>query len=872
MEVENAITLDCAVKIDSDTSQPIIFPRVYNLRKMQLSAGFNISELKLEQRGLASVPYLHHISKIMEGKTESFRVRVCRSCSGMQTLLELGSYADMESALLINDCHEILQGRFSHLHVLCEFDVRYISSIYIRKRGATSDITIEQALQDRIMRCKSEKKTNATTLITSESSSNIIDQNKNGKTGKKDFKESSGQYNNNDLKMGENTNGNLYIDSHPFEQERVMFVNPSTESKTLKRKKSSKRKSDQSDGSVIMEREKDKREGFKPSTSSSSSSYSMDDIEITMKSSTSHSSDPSNINPAILMNSKSKESFNESDSMRQSLTSLDGNNIFESFNNSNSMQSNRLMSVLGRFRINLINIRPYLVSLGYSFVVTDDINKLHEAFSLALIPEASGNAALWNDFERQLGDPDIPLTSLKLLSTLRDYNMTRGFVFSLLSSFYSGEVREVHDILRRLKEIIPQDSLPVAKFIEHLHISLRSIEALHELTASLFEKLVRNPVSSGEGASLFTHSEEQSFHHNVLPVIGFLRTAQSAVSYYDYYCRLCVWEEGNAVDIQDIENRLQGCYGQLHIRVVAVIQYLQTLQILLSFPTPNTSNGNMNCLHLFQDIFNRAIIAAAIALQTLITSALTTWKICRDSSVISSCFSLCHTFYPILKNSTCDKVVADLFLKSFLNLIASSLLTSESIITSGNTSGASTANGHFLSIAEIHRLAYSLGDDILKYVQQNYWAIPYALSGTEALLFYESALGSYVAIFILVVSLSENELLQSYGLDSKKLVNAIATSLSGLLEWMQKLGCMCIHSSTLTSLYSLIEASSMAFIRYPDLRSNLFLIARSSRILLLGLTSKFFLAKILLENITPDEERILFNHFANDGTTSSSGK
>jgi hypothetical protein len=118
-----------------------------------------------------------------------------------------------------------------------------------------------------------------------------------------------------------------------------------------------------------------------------------------------------------------------------------------------------------------------------------------------------------------------------------------------------------------------------------------------------------------------------------------------------------------------------------------------------------------------------------------------------------------------------------------------------------------------MTSGEIQLLAFNLGSDVLQYVQQHYWAIPYSLSGAEALLFYESALGSYVSVFVLVVSLGDADFLNTFGLDYRKLINAISTSLSGLLEWMQKLGCMVINPSALVSLYMLIEACSMAFTR-----------------------------------------------------------
>ena len=135
---------------DPGTGLTIISPRVYRLRQLQACDGVNISDLRLEQRGLAPITYMHHVSKIIEGNTESYRVRICRTCSGLPTLLELGSYTDVESALLVNDVHELMQDRTKQLHLLCVEDFKYFNSIAVRRRGSPHDLQITSVLQERL--------------------------------------------------------------------------------------------------------------------------------------------------------------------------------------------------------------------------------------------------------------------------------------------------------------------------------------------------------------------------------------------------------------------------------------------------------------------------------------------------------------------------------------------------------------------------------------------------------------------------------------------------------------------------------------------------------------------------------------------------
>jgi len=65
----------------------IVYPQVFNLRKHQISLGWNHSNLSQLQKGLELLERCHHITQIVppNGKNEppkSYRVRICRRCTG----------------------------------------------------------------------------------------------------------------------------------------------------------------------------------------------------------------------------------------------------------------------------------------------------------------------------------------------------------------------------------------------------------------------------------------------------------------------------------------------------------------------------------------------------------------------------------------------------------------------------------------------------------------------------------------------------------------------------------------------------------------------------------------------------------------------
>ena len=61
----------------------------------------------------------HHISTTSTSKDgpQSFRVRICKTCCQEDSHIELGTYVDQESAILVNDTFEILNERLDRLIV-----------------------------------------------------------------------------------------------------------------------------------------------------------------------------------------------------------------------------------------------------------------------------------------------------------------------------------------------------------------------------------------------------------------------------------------------------------------------------------------------------------------------------------------------------------------------------------------------------------------------------------------------------------------------------------------------------------------------------------------------------------------------------------
>jgi hypothetical protein len=110
------------------------FPQVYKLR-LEQSKTMDLSQLTSVQWGIVEIDKCHHISTTITAKDAppSYRVRVCKTCCKQDNHIELGTYVDQESAVLINDVHEILQERFDKLIVLTKEDKPYLHLLLAKK-------------------------------------------------------------------------------------------------------------------------------------------------------------------------------------------------------------------------------------------------------------------------------------------------------------------------------------------------------------------------------------------------------------------------------------------------------------------------------------------------------------------------------------------------------------------------------------------------------------------------------------------------------------------------------------------------------------------------------------------------------------------
>jgi hypothetical protein len=93
--------------------------------------GQSLEGLSLAQLGLEKLDQCHHatINQTMKVGPPSFRVRICRQCCGGIRHIELGTYVDQESAILVNDVHELMAGRGYRLIVLRPEDKEHLGML-----------------------------------------------------------------------------------------------------------------------------------------------------------------------------------------------------------------------------------------------------------------------------------------------------------------------------------------------------------------------------------------------------------------------------------------------------------------------------------------------------------------------------------------------------------------------------------------------------------------------------------------------------------------------------------------------------------------------------------------------------------------------
>eukprot|EP00428_Durinskia_dybowskii_P081986 CAMPEP_0170425514 /NCGR_PEP_ID=MMETSP0117_2-20130122/38148_1 /TAXON_ID=400756 /ORGANISM="Durinskia baltica, Strain CSIRO CS-38" /LENGTH=987 /DNA_ID=CAMNT_0010684487 /DNA_START=155 /DNA_END=3118 /DNA_ORIENTATION=+ len=98
----------------------IFYRNLHKFRVSQMNEGVDLSDLSDEQWGMVQLDKCHHISTTSTSKDgpQSFRVRICKTCCQEDSHIELGTYVDQESAILVNDTFEILNDRLDRLIVL----------------------------------------------------------------------------------------------------------------------------------------------------------------------------------------------------------------------------------------------------------------------------------------------------------------------------------------------------------------------------------------------------------------------------------------------------------------------------------------------------------------------------------------------------------------------------------------------------------------------------------------------------------------------------------------------------------------------------------------------------------------------------------
>lgn len=130
-----ATILNSQQKMPSD----VAYKQLYQLRITQIRQGVDLSALSRVQWGLSTLKFSHHIVLKKSpwgdaGIPFIFRVAVCKTCSPAQdnSSTFLGVYGDQESALLVNDVHEILSGRCDKLSVLRKEDAMFFHHLTAR--------------------------------------------------------------------------------------------------------------------------------------------------------------------------------------------------------------------------------------------------------------------------------------------------------------------------------------------------------------------------------------------------------------------------------------------------------------------------------------------------------------------------------------------------------------------------------------------------------------------------------------------------------------------------------------------------------------------------------------------------------------------
>lgn len=98
----------------------VYYRNLHKFRVGQMNSGIDLTDLSDDQWGMVQLDKCHHISTTSTSKDgpQSYRVRICKTCCQEDSHIELGTYVDQESAILVNDTFEILNDRLDRLIVL----------------------------------------------------------------------------------------------------------------------------------------------------------------------------------------------------------------------------------------------------------------------------------------------------------------------------------------------------------------------------------------------------------------------------------------------------------------------------------------------------------------------------------------------------------------------------------------------------------------------------------------------------------------------------------------------------------------------------------------------------------------------------------
>jgi hypothetical protein len=131
--------------------EQVVYKTLHKFRQDQIDMGLTTDDLSDEQWGLVVLDKCHHISVTTMnregGNPLSYRVRICKTCCQVSGHIELGTYVDQESAMLVNDVHEIINGRTDRLIILRKEDKDQLHLLtarrYDRTRGRDSTSILE---------------------------------------------------------------------------------------------------------------------------------------------------------------------------------------------------------------------------------------------------------------------------------------------------------------------------------------------------------------------------------------------------------------------------------------------------------------------------------------------------------------------------------------------------------------------------------------------------------------------------------------------------------------------------------------------------------------------------------------------------------